>query len=405
MEAFKKNNKALCVLNFSGRYGGAEKRYATLFNRLMDEGRDYYLIINRGLYQLFIDSTLLREHERILIFEDGTKGSVHEIKAEESRDKTEMAEKSQKSRLRLFLGRWKYFFFTLLLWLRFSRFFVRQVRKIRITKLYGVWQGGIWTWMWCKQLKIHLVYSVNASEKLMLYKDVVKFFDSQYRVLQNADALDFLSPSLIDDYRRAMDGRLKGKILKTPNSFIDFTNYYAVAPKMPWVVFLGRLEPLKNPMLFIEAINQLVKDARFRDAKFFIMGNGSMLSRLREYASDQHFENIVFTGLHPKPWEILQQSSVFVSLQNSENYPSQSLMEAMACENGVVVTDVGDTRLLVSENEGLLVDHDYMQVAGAIAKLIDNKQLREALGKSARQKVMTTQTLEKFVHWFDAVMD
>lgn len=405
MEADSKNNKALCILNFSGRYGGAEKRYATLFNRLMKEGRDYYLLINRGLYQLFVDNTLLRQHERILIFEDGTKVSNHHEEEKRRPIEKEISANIRKSAVRLFLGRWKYFLFTLFLWLRFSRFFVRQARQFRITRLYGVWQGGIWSWMWCKRMKIHLVYGVNASDKLMIYKNITRFFDSQYRVLQNADSLDFLSPSLVDDYRRAMGSRMKGKVLKTPNSFIDFTNYYSVEPKKPWVVFLGRLEPLKNPMLFIEAINQLVKADRFRDVQFFIMGDGHLLFRLREYTSEQHLENVIFTGLHPKPWEILQQSSVFVSLQTSENYPSQSLMEAMACENGVVVTDVGDTRKLVTAQEGLLVQHDYQEVASAIARLLDNPLLRKQLGENARQKVLKNHTLERFVKWFEGVMN
>jgi hypothetical protein len=67
----KHQNKALCVLNFSGRFGGAEKRYATLFNHLMVQGADYYLIMNTRLYRLLVNSFLLRASERIILFNDG----------------------------------------------------------------------------------------------------------------------------------------------------------------------------------------------------------------------------------------------------------------------------------------------------------------------------------------------
>ncbi len=202
-----------------------------------------------------------------------------------------------------------------------------------------------------------------------------------------------------------MGNKLKGNILKTPNSFVDYTHYYPVYPKKRRVVFLGRLEPLKHPMLFMEAVKLLLKNRKYEDVEFYVVGTGSEISRLKQYAHDQDMRNVVFYGLYSRPWEILRQASVFVSLQTSENYPSQSLIEAMACETGVVVTDVGDTRQLVTEQEGILVSHDNVEVAGAIARLLDNPGLRKSLGENARLKVINNHTLGKFVEWFEGIME
>ncbi len=393
---------ALCVLNFSGYYGGAEKRYVTLFNRLMEDRSDYFLIINKGLYHLFVSYALLQPHEKILIFDD--KSVPPERLSSPKKGTPAIDGKRSKSKLRLFLGGWKYFFRTLLMWLRFSWFFIRQVRNRQIAKLYGVWQGGIWTWMWCKLLHVKLIYSVNASGKLLLYRKLSKFFDSQYWVLQYAESLDFLSPSLADIYQKEMGNRLKGRLFITPNSFIDYTNYFSKPPKKPWVVFLGRLESLKNPMLFLAAVNELLKQNRNQDVTFYVMGTGRMMRQMQQYVVDQKIERVVFTGLHPHPWEILQKSSVFVSLQTSENYPSQSLLEAMACENGIVVTDVGDTRKLIGEDEGLLVELNGQEVTNAIDTFLNNPELRAVLGAKARQKAISNHTLERFVKWFDTLM-
>jgi glycosyltransferase involved in cell wall biosynthesis len=395
-------NRALCVLNFSGRYGGAEKRYATLFNRLMADGLDYYLIMNTRLYRLLVNSSILLPHDRIVLFHDGGNGVPRKMKNQSGQSSSNELSVSQK--IIQFFGSWKYFLKTFFLWLRFSFFFVRKARSLRIKKVYAVWQGGIWMWMWCKWMGIQMVYSVNASDKLMLYRNILKFFDSQYWVLQYAQQLDFLSPSLVRGYQEALGAKLKGEKLVTPCSFVDFTNYFAIEPKKPWVVFLARLEPIKNPMLFLEVVNVLLKDQKFGEVTFFVMGTGSKLSRMQQYASEQGFENVVFTGLHPRPWQILQQSMVFVSLQSNENYPSQSLMEAMACENGVVVTDVGDTRMLVTGQEGVLVSADYLKVAEAIRSLFEEEGLRQRLGKAAREKVTTNHTLERFVEWFEKIM-
>lgn len=395
-------NKVLCVLNFSGRYGGAEKRYAALFNRLMTEGGDYYLIMNTCLYKLLVSSLVLRPHERIVLFNDGGDGVAGTAKSK--RDFKESGRVSTAGKMIRFGGSCKYFLKTFFLWLRFSIFFVRKVNGLNIRKIYTVWQGGIWTWMWCRWFGIDLVYSVNASDKLMLYHSVLKFFDSQYWILQHASYLDFLSPSLVPEYKRSLGEKLKGEKLVTPCSFVDYSNYYPVEPKKPWVVFLGRLEPLKNPGLFLEAVAVLVDESNFQEVTFFVMGTGSEQQNLQQFVVDRGLENVVFSGLHPHPWEILQHSSVFVSLQNNENYPSQSLMEAMACENGVVVTDVGDTRMLVTEKEGLLVSADPESVAGAIRLLIGNPELRKNLGRAARDKVTNNHTLERFVGWFNEVM-
>ena len=100
------------------------------------------------------------------------------------------------------------------------------------------------------------------------------------------------------------------------------------------------------------------------------------------------------------PWEYLQKSKIFISIQQKENYPSQSLLEAMACENAIIASDVGETRLLVTENEGILVKLDAEEIADAIIKLITNTKLIERLGKNGRIKATSNHTLEKFTEYF-----
>ena len=70
MKQTTQQRKALCLLNFSGRYGGAEKRFATLFRYLLDHSFDFRLIINDQLYQIFIDNGVLVPDPRIVVFHD-----------------------------------------------------------------------------------------------------------------------------------------------------------------------------------------------------------------------------------------------------------------------------------------------------------------------------------------------
>ena len=402
MKQTTQQRKALCLLNFSGRYGGAEKRFATLFRYLLDHSFDFRLIINDQLYQIFIDNGVLVPDPRIVVFHDrgifhssGKSGVVEQPKSRKSGRKRHV--------LRRYAGQIKYFMKTLFLWMRFSVFFLSVVHRFRITDLYGVWQGGVWTWMWCRLTCIRLTYSVNASGRLMLYRRLFRFFDSQYYVMKHAHRLDFLSPALVPAYRYALKGRLKGEVLVSPHSLVNTEIFTPKYPKLAKVVFLGRMEALKNPWLFLHAVSMLQKKPALAGVKYYMAGDGRLLPELKEYARN-HLPQVVFTGVHDCPSDLLGDASVFVSLQVIENYPSQSLMEAMACACGVVVTDVGETRRLVTHREGLLVHASRDEVALAIEKLLTDPDLRKALGDKAREKILSNHTPEKFAQWFASLM-
>jgi glycosyltransferase involved in cell wall biosynthesis len=62
-------------------------------------------------------------------------------------------------------------------------------------------------------------------------------------------------------------------------------------------------------------------------------------------------------------------------LQHFNNYPSQSLLEAMACGNAVVATNVGETHRLVDETVGLLIEPEAPALAEALNRLLDSPDL------------------------------
>jgi glycosyltransferase involved in cell wall biosynthesis len=97
---------------------------------------------------------------------------------------------------------------------------------------------------------------------------------------------------------------------------------------------------------------------------------------------------------------VLARTKIFVSLQRYENYPSQSLLEAMASGCAVIATDVGDTRLLLDESCALLIPRDADALAAAIRSLLDDGPRRAALGEAARARVLKDHTVERFAVYF-----
>ena len=151
-------------------------------------------------------------------------------------------------------------------------------------------------------------------------------------------------------------------------------------------------------MLYLEAAREVL--AAFPKIKFHLLGEGSLVSRIRIFIDSNNLGERINFQFHKNPPEIFSGTSIFVSLQTGTNYPSQSVIEAMACCNAVIASDVGDTKLLVNENNGLLIGLNKDELVSAIKKFIDQPAFVETLGKSGREFVMKNHTIEKASEYY-----
>ena len=51
--------KAILIINLDGHFGGAEKRYISLFNHIVKKKNNYKLIINDALYDTSVNYGIL----------------------------------------------------------------------------------------------------------------------------------------------------------------------------------------------------------------------------------------------------------------------------------------------------------------------------------------------------------
>ena len=116
--------------------------------------------------------------------------------------------------------------------------------------------------------------------------------------------------------------------------------------------------------------------------------------------TETKLENInLFSDYTDRPFEILGRSKIFLSLQEEDNYPSQSLLEAMASKCCIIATDVGETRSLVDRTCGVLIEKNSDQLAAKIKFLLEHPNIMNRLGSAARKKVVKQHTVEKFSHY------
>ena len=301
------SNKAILLLNLLGCYtAGAQKRYINLFNFLTRNHNDYFLIVNRNLFETLEEHNILDTKENVIIVDiPFFKNKRSDLK----NHKKDIQDNKSKSRIRFVLGPYKTFFKMLYCWIVFFFQFRRIYKEKNIKSIYTVFTGGIWAWPLKYLYNFKLIHSYNDSTFRNVSKKFLKFFDSEYWVLTHCDSIDFLSKGLVKGIERVIGDLDVDKISITPNSFIDYNNYYSVYPKENNIVFIGRLHKTKNPKLFLQSIQYLYKNYKNTHLlNFYIFGEGPESRYIYDFINNNENKNIYFLGVTMKPWEYLQKS-------------------------------------------------------------------------------------------------
>lgn len=178
-----------------------------------------------------------------------------------------------------------------------------------------------------------------------------------------------------------------------PGSFVDYSRT-GVDDKAQIVTFSGRFVEGKGLELLMAALPQLLRESP--DLHVQLMGHGELEGLIRETVREHGIEGRVSIGFHDEPERALRTSLIFLSLQERENYPSQALIEAMACGNAVVATDVGMTRELVDEQVGILISPDVDELAAAVRTLLQDIEATKAMGQRARTRVIERHTAARY---------
>jgi len=216
--------------------------------------------------------------------------------------------------------------------------------------------------------------------------------------LENADAVDFLSPFILGGVRKLGIKIEDERAFVAPCSFIDYSKCVIGDKSSFEISFASRLEPDKNPLLFLEAAK--VIHAEFPDIKFHLLGEGSLVLEIRDFIAKNNLEGCVNFGFHKNPPEVFSKTSIFVSLQSNTNYPSQSVLEAMACGNAIIASDTGDTRLFINDNNGILTALNVNDLVNSLKILIINKDKTKKLGGFAESYSRQNHTIEKYTGYY-----
>jgi glycosyltransferase involved in cell wall biosynthesis len=165
---------------------------------------------------------------------------------------------------------------------------------------------------------------------------------------------------------------------------------------VPTVVMVARIDPIKDILTFVRTA-AIVRE-QMPTAKFIVYGSVSVPDYyeqcLQMKEELQLGDAFIFAG-HTSNMSAAYQSGDVIALSSiSEAFP-YSVVEAMMTGKPVIATDVGGIKEALSDTGLLVQPRDPQAMASGILKLLNNRELREDLGKEARERALNMFTLDR----------
>lgn len=210
--------------------------------------------------------------------------------------------------------------------------------------------------------------ALNA-ERLIVRRAREVVFESEY------DA------RLAKEYVILRDSSMRSSIIR--NGISSRGGSVSRAAEPGHVGFIGRLETQKDPLLFLDVVEQLP------DYTATIVGGGALEGEVGNRIRRDGLTRVESLGSlsHEGSLEVLSRFYVLVMTSRWEGLPILPL-EAMRAGVPVVATNVGALEEIIENGEsGILVDRSPRAIARAVARLNRDRSFRERIIENGRQRV------------------
>ncbi|MCI0450118.1 MAG: glycosyltransferase [Chlorobi bacterium] len=398
-------DSAAFVMFNNGAFGGAEKRFTSLFLYLsgLYPGK-FYFIVNRHLFNHLNRIFAKLSHDYIIVIgEENAESSpaadtLPKYYKDAIPDPLEIDAQASLARKIYWYYKNRY---------KQKKLFkeIENLRKELSIKVFaGIFSGvlPLVFYMQSKPKNASVIFSNMDSWFTDVHSDMKKLWYRKYYsfnyAMENSDFVDFLSPYILEGVKKRNLSLKDDRVFVSPCSFADYENCKVGDKTNFEIAFCSRLEPNKNPLMFLEAAK--IIHGKYPEVKFHILGEGTLVPEVEKFIKNNGLLSVINFQFLKNPSEIFTKTSVFISLQTNTNYPSQSVLEAMACGNAVIASKCGDTGLFINEKNGILIDLDTGALINAIEMLIKNPPLAKNMGIEGRKLVTSHHTIEKFSDYY-----
>jgi glycosyltransferase involved in cell wall biosynthesis len=169
---------------------------------------------------------------------------------------------------------------------------------------------------------------------------------------------------------------------------------------------IGRLVPVKNHLLFLEAISYVLRKSS-KKIKAFIVGDGETREALKEKARQLNISfnttrdidervTMIFTSWR-SDIDVINAGLDIITLTSLNEGTPVSLIEAQAANKPIVSTRVGGISDIVAENETALLSdvNDAQAFEKNLLRLVEDDELQNCLGKKGAEHVKEKFSVER----------
>lgn len=264
-----------------------------------------------------------------------------------------------------------------IIWLAFN------IRKLKPNNIFSFQTLNLYSF---------LINSINFSS----YKVVAEVDQSFHRRIKNkfkylffllstfsSDRVDCLSDQIFQTAKKSYHASLISNINSpkfsiSPNSFNPLLrNLFVPLPfkdRKIDILFCGALNELKGAELLLRALKNIYKIG-IEPITYFIGDGPSRINIIRAIKNNEISSSTKCFSYHD-PQLFMRDTKFFCSLQYVDNYPSQSLIQAMQSGCLALATDVGSTRKLLNDKNSFLIANDYLQLSNKL-QILFNQDIKE----------------------------
>lgn len=152
------------------------------------------------------------------------------------------------------------------------------------------------------------------------------------------------------------------------------------------VTFVARMSPVKNPVGFVQAADEVLK--RRPTTRFLVVGDGPIRPQVAAEVDRLGIgEAVRLTGSRSDVGALLRASTVFVANSVRSSCYSTTILEAMHVGVPAVVTDIGDPTGSYKRKDYVELSRpdDPSDLSRAIIRLLDDPELRARRTRMGRQ--------------------
>jgi len=180
-----------------------------------------------------------------------------------------------------------------------------------------------------------------------------------------------------------------------------YPNKYDKEKETPIIINIGRITPIKGQLEFIKAMERVVNEKNRAEA--WIVGGAEgarefYLNDLKSLVKKSGLEkHVKFLGLRPDIQDLLKKADCLVLSSNVPEGFGRVIIEAGAVGTASCASDIGGVKEIIDDGtSGLLFPPgDDFKMAGAILKMLSDRELCKRCSRALRRKVEESFTLDK----------